>query len=330
MVLAAADVRYLTDFQNRLAHPVTIRWQHNERPQSQALAEFVAAWQELVKNVPITQEEVAATALPGLVLGERWYIHAVPEGIKLALLGEILLALAGPPPALPAAVQEGWRQLPLAPELTIFVAPQCPFCPQMVRQLIPLSTATPAATVILIDVSLFPEAAREQDIKAVPTVLVNGVYRLTGAFQLSEVVALAARSDPALLPTSLLERMMQEGQAGLVGELMRSRGEIFANFVPLLYHPEINIRLGAMVALETVGAARPELVAGILPALWQAGRAAEAAVQGDLIYLIGEWGDARWLPALTDSLGQTTDADVMEALEEALAKIQERQAGGAD
>jgi len=327
MVLAAAEARYLTEWQKELAHPLTIRWQRNQRPQSQALAEFVADWQGLVKNVAITEEDIAETALPGLVLGDRWYFHAVPEGVKLSLLGEILLALAGQPAALPAGLREGWGQLPLAPELTIFVAPQCPFCPQMVRQLIPLTTATPAATVTLVDVSLFPEVAREHDIKAVPTVLVNGIYRLTGAFQLGDILALAAKTDPALLPTGVMERMMQEGQAGLVGELMLSRGEVFANFLPLLWHPEINIRLGAMVALETVGAERPSLVAAVLPALWQAGSTAEPAVLGDLIYLIGEWGDDTWLPSLTDSLGRTTDADVQEALEEAVAKIQER---GAD
>jgi len=324
MTLSTGDEQYLTARRAQMPAALTVRLARNHRPESLALAEFAAAWQRLVPEVAVLSEDIPDTALPGLIIGEKWRFHAVPTGSKLEVLLEILAAVAGSAPALAPELRDRWEKLPLAPELTIFVAPQCPFCPQMVRQLIPLTVTTPAATVTLIDASLFLEVAREQEIKAVPTVIVNGLYRLTGAFQLDELVDLAAKTDPARLPTSVLERMMQEGQAGLVGEMMLAQGRIFANFLPLLWHPEINIRLGAMVALETVGGEQPELVAAILPTLWQEVSRSDTAVQGDLIYLIGEWGEGRWLQALAAARQAAADPDVREALEEALEKIEER------
>ena len=253
MALAEADRQYLSKWQADKFPPLTWRFLQNQRPESSALAEFLEECKKLVPQIPIVTEAIPATELPGLILGEHWHFHAVPEGQKLEMLAEILLALAGQGQALPPAVKSRWEKLPLAPELTIFIAPGCPFCPQMVRQLIPLTVTPPRATVFLIDAALFIELARQQEIKSVPTVIVNGRFRLTGAFQLSELLDLAEQADPAELPTAVLERMMVEGQAGVLGNLMLEKNMIFPNVLPLLIHPEINIRLGAMVALEMVG-----------------------------------------------------------------------------
>ena len=225
----------------------------NYRPESSLFTEILKTWQELVPHFAIATEVIPDTELPGLIPGPNWRFYAVPEGKKLEMLGEILLALHGQGQELPQAVKDRWEKLPVAPKLTMFIAPQCPFCPQMVRQLIPLTVNSPKAAVDLIDASLFQEIARNREIKAVPTVIVNDVYRLTGNFQLSELLDLAEKTDPAQLPVAVLERMMVEGQANVLGEMMLAKQTIFANVLPLLLHPEINIRLGAMVALETVG-----------------------------------------------------------------------------
>jgi hypothetical protein len=325
MVLASADERFLLSWQDQLGQPVLLRFGRNRRPESQPLAEFVADWQRLLPQLPVKIEDIPDTELPGLFLGDRWRFCAVPTGVKLELFGEILLALDGQTPTLAPMWQERWQKLPLAPELTIFVAPHCPFCPQMVRQLIPLTVTTPAATVTLIDASLFPDQARDQDIKAVPTVIVNQLYRLTGAFTLGDLLDLAEKADPALMPTSILARLMQEGQAGLVGELMLAQKRLFPNFLPLLWHPEINIRLGAMVALETLGAEHPEVVADCLARLWEELPRSDHAVQGDLIYLLGEWGDGSWQDRLEALKQQAPDPEVEEAIEEALAKLAEKE-----
>ena len=328
MALADSDRRYLEKWQTKLTRPIPLRFVRNHRPESDLFAAFLESLKELVPQVPVMTEDVPETELPGLVLGEGWRFHAVPEGKKLELLGEIFLALDGQGPALSSAVQSRWEKLPVAPELTIFIAPQCHFCPQMVRQLMPLTVTPPKAAITLIDASLFTELSREHEIKAVPTVIVNGVYRLTGAFQLSDLLELAEKTDPAQLPASVMERMLTEGQAGVLGAFMLEKGLIFPNFLPLLIHPEINIRLGAMVVMETVGEEKPLLTAGTLPWLWQEYGTREMPVQGDIIYLIGEWGDGTWIRPLETALAGALDPELRETLEEALEKIQTKEGWG--
>jgi hypothetical protein len=156
-------------------------------------------------------------------------------------------------------------------------------------------------------------------------VIVNGVYRLTGAFQLAELLDLAEKTDPAQLPVSVLERMVQEGQAGTLGTMMLAGGLIFPNFRPLLLHPEINIRLGAMVALETVGEEKPLLVASLLPWLWQAYGTSAITVQGDIAYLMGEWGDGSWTRPLQAAMTEAGHLELQETIAEALEKIQAKE-----
>lgn len=325
MALGESDRRYLEGIQAKLTRPPAWRWGRNQRPESALFAQFLESWHEDAATVATMTEDIPETELPGLILGDLWRFHAVPEGKKLEMLGEIVLALDGQGEGLAPKVQSRWEKLPVAPELTIFIAPQCPFCPQLVRQLIPLTVTPPKAAITLIDASLFLELAREHEIKAVPTVIVNGVYRLTGAFQLAELLDLAEKTDPADLPVVVWERMMVEGQAGVLGSLMLERGEIFPGVVSLLIHPEINIRLGAMVALETVGEEKPEVVGAMLPRLWQEYAGSDLAVQGDMAYLIGEWGDGSWNEPLQVALAAASQPEVREALEEALEKLREKE-----
>jgi hypothetical protein len=325
MALTESDRRTLSSWQTTLSHPFPWHFLQNHRPESDLIAGFLKSCQELLPQEPIMTEDIPETELPGLVLGENWRFHAVPEGKKLEMLGEILLALDGQASALPAVVQGRWEKLPVAPELIIFIAPLCPFCPQMVRQLIPLTVTPPKAGITLIDASLFTELSRKYEIKAVPTMIVNGVYRLTGAFQLTELLDLAEKTDPAQLPVSVFERMVKEGQAIVLGTTMLESGLIFPHFLPLLIHPEINIRLGAMVALETVGEEKPLLVASVLPRLWQEYGTSEIPVQGDIVYLIGEWGDGSWTLPLQAALTEASQPELQESIAEALEKIQAKE-----
>jgi hypothetical protein len=321
MALAESDRDYLEKWQFQITRPLPLRFLKNQRPESDLIAGFLESFKKIVPQVPVMTEAIPEAELPGLALGESWRFHAVPEGKKLEMLGEIFLALDGQAPALSPKVQSRWEKLPLAPELTIFIAPHCPFCPQMVRQLIPLALIPPKADFTLIDASLFIELSREHEIKSVPTVIVNGIFRLTGAFQLDDLLDLAEKTDPAQLPTTIMERMLKEGQAGVLGGFMLEKGVIFPNFLPLLIHPEINIRLGAMVVMETVGEEKPSLTAAVLPWLWQEYGKSEMPVQGDIIYLIGEWGAGSWIKPLETALASVVVPELRETLEEALEKI---------
>ena len=299
MALAESDLNHLENLQAKLTHPLPLQFFKNHRPESDLFSQFLESFRKYIPQVPIMIETVPDAELPGLALGEGWRFHAVPEGNKLEILGDIILALDGQAPSLPPALQSRWEKLPLPPELTIFIAPQCPFCPQMVRQLIPLTMTAPRANITVIDASLFIELSREHDIKAVPTMIVNGVYRLTGAFTLSDLLDLTEKTDLAQLPATVMERMLKEGQAGVLGTFMLEKGLIFPNFLPLLVHPEINIRLGAMVVMETVGEEKPSLTASTLPWLWQQTPGVKCRCREILSILSGNGGMKPGLSLLT-------------------------------
>ena len=65
----------------------------------------------------------------------------------------------------------------------------------------------------------------------------------------------------------------------------------------------------------------------MLPRLWQEYAGSDTAVQGDIIYLIGEWGHGTWTQALQAVREETEQPELLEALDEALATIQAREAG---
>lgn len=323
-MLPAADLARLAGWAARLVRPPRLVFLANQRPESRLFQPFLEALRRQVPQWSWRQEDIPDSELPGLALGDQWRFHAVPEGRKLKYLEEIIFSLDGQPPALPPDLADRWARLPLPPAIQVFMAEQCPYCPQVLPQLLPLARAVPPARLQLIEAPLFLELARQLEIKAVPTIIVNGLYRLTGVFSLPELLTLAEQTDPAQMPPALLEQLLKEGQAGEVGELMVAKHQIFPNFPPFLLHPELNIRLGAMVAWETVAAAHPDLVPPVLTWLWEQLPGQEKAVQGDIIYLLGEWGDRSWLPRLAALKSQLTDPELQESLEEATARLRER------
>jgi alkyl hydroperoxide reductase subunit AhpF len=59
----------------------------------------------------------------------------------------------------------------LPTSLIIYVAPQCKFCPEAVRQLLPLPTLNSNIRLTLIDAMHFPELAEKDNIQMVTMIL---------------------------------------------------------------------------------------------------------------------------------------------------------------
>jgi hypothetical protein len=88
--------------------------------------------------------------------------------------------------------------------------------------------------------------------------------------------------------------------------------------------PALPLHLGAMAVMETLAETHPRLAGGVLPPLWERFGAAQTAVKGDILYLIGEVGDGRWEPVLAVIAGSPGDGEVRAAAAEALAKVRGR------
>jgi HEAT repeat protein len=166
--------------------------------------------------------------------------------------------------------------------------------------------------------------AQSNQIRSVPTLLLDEQFRWTGSFRLEEVVEIMTNRDPAKLGSSSLERMLKEGNAAQLAEMMLDKEEMFPAFLDLLIHKKWPVRLGAMVAMEEITDRNPELAAQVIDPLWERFHQVEDPVKGDIIYILGESGDYKIAPRMEMILSGEYHAEVKEAAGEALEKIEAR------
>ena len=180
----------------------------------------------------------------------------------------------------------------LPAEIRLYIAPGCPFCPQALRKWVSLTRASDKLRMQVIDGALFPEAAREENIQAVPTLILDDHLRWSGRIPTTDV----------------LEQL--------------ANGSLFPAIIELLSHSKWPVRLGAMVVMEIIAATDPQLAAQVVPLLRQRYDFLDDPVRGDVLYIIGETGDHQAVPFLQDIMACSTNSEIRQAALEALATIQ--------
>lgn len=253
--------------------------------------------------------------------------QALPEGDKLDSLVDALRPPEGNDTAIPAAQRTWLQQMALPAEIRLYIAPTCPFCPQALQQWVALARAGRQLRLRVVDGTLFPEIAREDKIQAVPTLVLDPHLRWSGRIPVNAVLEQLATRDPGRLSSAALDGLIKEGLADQVAQTMMAAGRLFPSIFDLLTHPKWPTRLGSMVVMETIAAADPGLAAEAVPVLRQRYDGLEDAVKGDVLYIVGETGDHRSVPFLKDVAAASGNAEVRQAAREALASIQQRQAG---
>ncbi|MBW2172720.1 MAG: hypothetical protein JRF69_12260 [Deltaproteobacteria bacterium] len=166
--------------------------------------------------------------------------------------------------------------------------------------------------------------AKSNRIQSVPTLLLDEQFRWTGSFRLEEVTEVMTNRDPAKLGSPSLERMLTEGNAFGLAEMMLENKEIFPALLDLLTHDKWPVRLGAMVAMEEITNRNPELAAQVIDPLWERFHHVEDQVKGDIIHILGESGKHEIAPRMQMVLDGEYDAEVKEAAREALEKMEIR------
>ena len=209
----------------------------------------------------------------------------------------------------------------LPTSLVLYISAQCKFCPQAVRQLLPLLTLNSNIRLTVIDVMLFPELAEMENIQSVPTLILEDHFRWTGAFQINEILDVMKNRDPSMLGPVSLEMMLKEGKAGELATMMLEKVQIFPAFYEVLAHPKWPVRLGAMVAMEELIENNLDLAARILDPLWERFHKVDNRVKGDLLYLFGQLRRTECVPQLQAVLNGDYDPEVQEAAQEALDKL---------
>jgi hypothetical protein len=208
--------------------------------------------------------------------------------------------------------------------LRLFISQQCPFCPLTIQHITPLLALNELIHLAVIDCTLFPEMAQAKRIQSVPALLLDEQFRWTGSFLLEEVTEVMTNRDPEQLGSTSLERMLKEGNASKLAEMMLERKVIFPSLLDLLTHHKWPVRLGAMVTMEEITNRDPGLAAQVIDPLWERFQHAEDSVKGDIIHVLGESGNQKVSPRMQMVLDGEYDAEVKEAAREALEKIGSR------
>jgi hypothetical protein len=292
-----------------------------EDERSKQFGEFCDHLTRLAPMVRVVREEGEPNEVPAIQIRPGLGYHAIPLGTELEPFLEALVVCDEKSYRVPVSIRTDIEKLDLPAMLKLYVSQQCPFCPNTVRQLVPLTTASELIQLAIIDCTLFPEMAKSKRIQSVPTLLLDEQLRWTGALQLEELLEMMTNRDPSRLSPSSLERIIKEGNASQVTEMMLDKESIFPAFIDLLTHEKLFVRLGAMAIIEEIADRRSDVAAQVIEPLWDRFHQAGNQVKGDIVYVLGQSGNDRIVPRLEAILREPHHPEVKEAAKEALEEI---------
>jgi glutaredoxin len=315
------DEAIITEWYRKIPGEIRISLIRAQDYRSEQIHSFCEDFRRLAPGVRIEKEDNRGEQVPEIGIVENISYQAVPLGRELApfldaLSGRDMLAgkLASP-------VRDALNNLRAPAMLKVYIAPQCPFCPQVVTLLLSLASSESLIYVTVIDGILFSEKAETDHVRSVPTVILDDQFRWTGAIQLEELVHMMLTRDPFQLSTDSLRKIIEQGDAEGLAHMMMESGKIYPAFLDLLTHAKWQIRLGAMVTFEFLAEERKEMASQVIAPLWERFPQVDDKVKGDILYILGESKDLSVIPKLNSVRKGAYTEEVLEAASEALEKL---------
>ena len=318
----ADEERQIALFNEQLKQDIRVRLVKTRHEGNRPLEAFCMALQKAAPKIHVVHEKEESDAPSELRIHSRIRYRAVPQGQELVPFLEALSWIFNGQalPSLPFLSLLDSLTLPA--ELKLYIAAQCPFCPAVVGSLLPLAISSDWIQVTVIDADLYMEEARANRIQSVPTLVLDEQFRWTGTVKIQEVLEAIIHRDPSRLEADTLMNMIADGNAALLSKMMMEKDMVFPALLDLLVHPKWPVRLGAMVALETIAAEKPALAQKMAVPLWDRFDAADEKVKGDILYLVGEIDTGGSIGRIQEVLNRNAEyhSEIIEAAEEALEK----------
>jgi glutaredoxin len=287
------------------------------------LALFCDRLRELVPGLKIKNDSDIPFPAPVLVVGKHGNI-----GYQVALSGKLLgcfldaLADAAQQDAgSDRQVEDQLKAIDLPVILKLYVAAQCPHCPQSIRQLQTLAARSPLIRLRVVDAALFPREAETDQIRSVPTLILDDQYRWTGSVNTEELISLCVQRDPAQLSAGSLRQLIEAGDAARVAGMMIAAGKLFPALSELLVNDRWSVRLGAMVTAEYLADEAPELGLELCRSLWERFSRLSPQIQGDVVQVLGQIDAEVTQGYLRSILSGDYDAEVKTVAAEVLEEM---------
>jgi alkyl hydroperoxide reductase subunit AhpF len=157
---------------------------------------------------------------PGFRIGENVFFQMVPSQKELSPFLRALVLLDGRPTSLSDAVRDALAENQLPAHIKLYVAPTCPHCPAVVRQMLDIAAESGRISLHVIDGARFPEKAEQDDVQSVPTLVLEDRFRWTGSVSSDELAGIIRQRDPSMLGISSLRGLIENGDAQSVAEMM--------------------------------------------------------------------------------------------------------------
>ncbi len=323
------EEKQIIDFSRTLSDPVRIDLILEKNGEGEPFQSFCNTLSRLAPEIRVEHKAEEEDAGPAIDVGTRIRYRAIPEGRELAPFLAMLPAVNGKPPNLSESVRKIVAAIRYPAELKIYIAPQCPFCPTAVTDVAALAMACNFIRLTIVDSVMFSESARADDIRSVPTVILEDQFRWSGQVDIHEIARMIVNRDPLKLSAASLKNMLENGGAGGVAQMMLDSGKINPAFFDLLAHEKWPVRLGAMVALETIAEQDAAVARQVIEPLWKRFDRVPDAVKGDLLHVFGETGHADAVEKLASVIAGPYSDEVKEAADESMEKVRANQGHGA-
>lgn len=305
------------------AHPAKVVLAPADGVEADAIARFGEQLKRFAPEMSVqsASDEIAFKP-PAVVVGPHQNIgfRAVPTG---KILSAFLTALPAQPqsdPALDGPTAKRLQEIDLPVDLTLYIAPQCPHCPNTLDQLIPLARESRLIRLCIVDALLFSDKSDRDQVKSVPTLLLDDHFRWSGKIDIDEVLTISIQRDPAGLSSGSLRQLIEDGQAERVAAMMLNSEQIFPALIELLSHERWSVRLGAMVTAEYLAAGSRPLSLTLCDMLWQRFPDLTDQVRGDIVHVLGETpsdeNQARLMKIASGAYGDTAKEAAAEVLAE--------------
>ena len=318
--MTPAEENQIAVLNQTLPGKIQITCRHTDHEHSDAVVQFCDQLSRQVPAIRVKKETGDPDDMPAIQIHDGLIYQAAPAGTEIAPFIEALQMAASGTVQIDDRIAAKLSAIDLPIHMVLYVAAQCTFCPQAVRQLLPLLFANPNIHLTVIDAMSFAEQAEKDNLKSVPTLIFEDQFRWTGAFQTDEIIEMMVNRDPSALGPLSLEMMLKDGKAGQLAEMMLEKAQIFPAFYELLIHPKWPVRLGAMVVMDELIEKNLDLALQTIPSLWRQFGTLDDRVKGDLLYIFGQTEQKNVIPYLKEVLNGDFEQEVKEAAQEALEK----------
>jgi len=310
----------IMDWAQSLKNQIEIKLITTEHVENNQFINFTKKFTETTSKLTVHSEK-GENDLPCFLLKKNIKYSALPLSKELEPFLEALSHLNNHEVKLAEPIIKSLDKINIPVNLKLYIALECPHCPNVVRTIIPMAIICENLHLQIIDGTLFPETAQKDGVMSAPCLILDDDFRWTGEVTAQEIIEIIINRDPSQLSATSLKNILEQGDASWIARQMMEKGEIFDGFIQLLLHETWSVRLGAMVIVEELAETDPKLAAKLCPELIALFDKKEIPVQGDILYVLGEAGNSETKKWINNKIDTFDHQDLIDAANDALEAL---------